>query len=160
MGIGDLTNEWAEGLSENAGSSGVVATVSAELAVADNRLPRNERLRGEIRVARVFSEGTGFFVYPFRCVYKVEQAAEGAETGIAFLISVPKRNHKRANKRNLLKRRTREAFRTQKQTLKATALGKGLRVSIALVYSIKDILEYKTIEDAVGKIIGRLATEI
>lgn len=157
MSIGDLTNERAEGLSQNAGSAGVVATVAS---VADNRLPRNERLRGEIRVARVFSEGTGFFIYPFRCVYKVEQAAEGAETGIAFLISVPKRNHKRANKRNLLKRRTREAFRTQKQALKATASTKGLRVSIALVYSTKDILEYKTIEDAVGKIIGRLTAEI
>lgn len=157
MSIGDLTNERAEGLSENADSAGVVATVAS---VADNRLPRSERLRGEIRVARVFGEGTGFFVYPFRCVYKVEQAAEGAAAGIAFLISVPKRNHKRANKRNLQKRRTREAFRTQKQALKAAASAKGLRVSIALVYSTKDILEYKTIEDAVGKIIGRLTAEI
>lgn len=135
------------------------STAAAIGVMCDNRLPRAERLRGEIRIARLFREGESFFVYPFRCVYSVEKADENVP-GIAFLISVPKRNHKRANKRNLLKRRTREAFRTQKYPLKVKAISNGVKLSVSLIYSTKDILKYKTIKDAVGKVIEKLGAEI
>ena len=65
-----------------------------------------------------------------------------------MLISVSKRNHKRAVVRNLLKRRTREAYRLHKAPLcEATGL------HLALVYASKNVEEYRVIEAAVQKII-------
>lgn len=59
--------------------------------------------------------GRAGFIFPFRYVW----FAEADEIpSVEVLFSVPKKFHKRANKRNLLRRRTKEAYRLQKQTLK------------------------------------------
>lgn len=131
----------------------------AQAKVKINALPRGERLRGEIRIGRVFQSGQSFFVYPFRCVYTIEPVS-GSEAGVEFLISVPKKNHRRANKRNLLKRRVREAYRTQKGPVVLSAAEKHVKVSLALIFSTKDILDFRTIKDAVGKIVEKIGSEI
>lgn len=70
---------------------------------------------------------------------------------------MPKRNHKRANKRNLLRRRAKEAYRLNKSTLHLAAETNGLDIDLALVYSTKDILPYNTIANAVCKILAEVA---
>ena len=70
---------------------------------------------------------------------------------------MPKRNHKRANKRNLLRRRTKEAYRLNKSTLHLTVEARGLDVDLALVYSTKEVLPYNTIANAVCKILAEVA---
>ena len=86
-------------------------------------------------------------------VYKSESTTPSVEV----LFSVPKRNHKRANKRNTLKRRMREAYRLNKDALHASIKEHGTDVDIAFVYSTKDFLQYKTIEHAVRKILAEVA---
>lgn len=76
----------------------------------------------------------------------------GAPPEVMF--SVPKRYHKRANRRNLLRRRTKEAYRLNKSLLSA-ACGRGL--DVALIYSSKEVLPYKNIEDAVRRILEQIA---
>ena len=71
---------------------------------------------------------------------------------MSVMFSVPKKFHKRANKRNLLKRRSREAYRLNNSALKQVAREKGVAVSIAFVLSTKDVASYKTIEYAVKRI--------
>ena len=81
----------------------------------DCSLPRTERLRSLGAVRRMFESGESGFIFPFRYVW----FAEADEIpSVEVLFSVPKKFHKRANKRNLLRRRTKEAYRLQKQTLK------------------------------------------
>ena len=70
---------------------------------------------------------------------------------------MPKRNHKRANKRNLLRRRTKEAYRLHKQPLWQRAEMQGVAVDLSLVYSSKEVLSYKAIEHAINKIIDEVA---
>jgi ribonuclease P protein component len=104
-------------------------------------------------VRRLFADGASGFVYPFRyMVYKSESTTPSVEV----LFSVPKRNHKRANKRNTLKRRMREAYRLNNDVLHAAIKEHGKEVNIALVYSSKDLLPYKTIEHAVCKILAEI----
>lgn len=117
-------------------------------------LPRAERLRSLTAIRRLFVEGRGGFVYPIRYVVLAEPQAEGVEV----LFSVPKKFHKRANKRNLLKRRMREAYRLHAETLRARAQGCG--VDLALVYSSKDVVNYKTIEYAVERILGQICERL
>lgn len=119
-----------------------------------NGLPKAERLCSLHAQRRLFTEGVSGFVYPFRYTTLIE---ESTPTTVEVLFSVPKRNHKRANRRNLLRRRTKEAYRLQKQQLWQVAEAKGVTVDLALVYSSKDVVAYKTIEHAVCRILEEVA---
>ena len=117
-------------------------------------LPKSERLSSLTAVRRLFADGASGFVYPFRyMVFKTESTTPSVEV----LFSVPKRNHKRANKRNTLKRRMREAYRLNNDALHAAIVEHDKEVDIAFVYSTKDLLPYKTIEHAVRRILAEVA---
>lgn len=118
-------------------------------------LPHNERLRSLSAVRRLFTDGESGFVYPFRYVVLAQPSAE---TSVGVIFSVPKRMHKRAVRRNLLRRRTKEAYRLNKQPLHDAAAGHT--VSLALVYSSKQAHEYKTIENAVTKILSEVVARL
>lgn len=117
----------------------------------DCSLPRKERLRNVGAVQRLFRNGTGGFVYPFRYVFFAEA---GTEPAVRVLFSVPKKFHKRANRRNLLRRRTKEAYRLNKTLL---AGGNSASVDLALIYSGSEVTEYARIEHAVRKILEQIA---
>lgn len=78
--------------------------------------------------------------------------------GVEVMFSVPKRFLKRANKRNLVRRRTKESYRLNKTIL--TEVVGDRRVRIALVYSTKKIHEYKTINNAVERILGEIGRNL
>ncbi len=70
----------------------------------------------------------------------------------SIIVSVPKRLFKRAVKRNLLKRRLREAYRTQKDILPP----KGY--SILFLYNTKEVLEYAAVRDQIASILQKIAS--
>lgn len=113
----------------------------------DCSLPRTERLRSLGAVRRVFESGESGFIFPFRYVWFAEA---DVEPSVEVLFSVPKKFHKRANKRNLLRRRAKEAYRLQKQVLRN---GGTANLDLALIYSSKEALPYKTIHNAVRRIL-------
>ncbi len=123
-----------------------------------NRFTYSERLRGRRAVDSLFAEGRSGFVYPFRYVWQACQGEHLAPASV--LVSVPKRNHKRAVNRNKLKRRTREAYRLQKAAFVEGVVLKGVKVRLALVYSSKEIEEYNTIRDALRKIMSAVSSAL
>lgn len=114
----------------------------------NNSLTREERLRGRGAISQLFGEGESGFIYPLRYLW-----CRGASATTSLLFTVPKKFHKRANKRNLLRRRVKEAYRLQKAPL----VGYGL--NIALIYSTKEILDYQHIAKAVGRIVETIAAQ-
>ena len=122
-----------------------------------NALPKCERLCSLRALRRLFEEGRSGFVYPFRYTYFTE---ESTSPSVEVLFSVPKRNHKRANKRNLLKRRMREAYRLNNAELKSEVHSRGKALDIAFVYSSKEILPSNTIAHAVTKILAEVAQRV
>lgn len=145
--------------------------------MSEQTLTRAERLRSLKVIRRLFEEGRSGFVYPFRYLWlaaedegateidkasatEIDKASttEVVSGGVEVLFSVPKRFLKRANKRNLVRRRAKEAYRLGKGEIVAAA-GKR-KVRIALVYSTKKIHEYRTINNAVERILGEISRNL
>ncbi len=122
--------------------------------MAQHSLPRTERLRSMGAIRRLFENGESGFIFPFRYVWFAEPDTEHS---VEVLCSVPKKFHKRANRRNLLRRRTREAYRLQKELLGAEV---PVNLDLALIYSSKEVLPYKTVAHAVRKILQTVAAAL
>ena len=84
----------------------------------------------------------------FKVFWKVNALPGAEETvcgdGCRFAVSVPKKSFKRAVKRNLLKRRIREAIRLNRQSLP-----EGFCADFLFFYRVGEVLEYADIEKAV-----------
>ncbi|MBQ8437666.1 MAG: ribonuclease P protein component [Alistipes sp.] len=141
----------------------------------DYTLPRAERLRSLKAIRRMFDEGHSGFVYPFRYVSLVERAdAESPDVEmtaavetidaesrrVEVMFSVPKKFHKRANRRNLLKRRMREAYRLHREPLRERLQQQGATLRVALIYSTKECHTYKTISYAVQRILEQISQRL
>lgn len=83
---------------------------------------------------------------PRESVFEISGAipAQNAPGESRFAVSVPKKSFKRAVKRNLLKRRTREAIRLNRDKLPA-----GFTADFLFFYRAATVLEYADIERAV-----------
>lgn len=119
-----------------------------------NALTRGERLRTLGAIRRLFESGEGGFVYPLRYLFFAESDTEGS---VRVLFSVPKRYHKRANKRNLLRRRTKEAYRLNRYLLSTE---QPLAIDLALIYSSKEKSDYRRVEQSVRKILKTISEKI
>ena len=115
-------------------------------------LKKNERLCSFSEIQSLMKKGETFFHYPFKVVYQnISIEEEGTQAPNAIMVSVPKRNFKRAVQRNLLKRRIRESYRLNKEILAAP---QGCRTNILFVYVSKDIKEFSYIEEKVKEILA------
>lgn len=72
---------------------------------------KNEKLKGEKLISKLFSEGLSVSAYPLRLVYLKQETV--MKTGV----SVSKRNFKKAVDRIKIKRLLREAYRINKNML-------------------------------------------
>ena len=118
----------------------------------DHKLPKSEKLHSFGAIRRLFTEGRGGFVYPLRYVVYAEHAEE---MSAEILFSTPKKFLKRANKRNKVRRRMREAYRLNKELLLSSSDPRMLQV--ALIYSSREVIDYKTIENAICKILNEIS---
>ena len=94
----------------------------------------------------MFTSGESFLSYPLKVVFQKTDATQANPVQAAFTVS--KRNFKRAVKRNLLKRRMREAFRLNKSGLYDELAAKQLHIAVMFVFIGKDMIEFSIIEKA------------
>ena len=117
-------------------------------------LPKSERLHGKSKISALMSRGRWGFTYGLKyCFLKTDEANDDGilSQPNSIIVSVPKRLFKRAVKRNLLKRRLREAYRTQKDILPP----KGY--SILFLYNTKEVLEYAAVREQVASVLQKIA---
>ena len=138
-------------------------------------LPKSERLSGLTAVSALFERGKGLSSGCLRCKYIPRDRASAPlapeenyfsgqcpknqfSSGNAIpthadasriVVSVPKRLFKRAVKRNLLKRRIREAYRRQKGLISAP-------VDILFIYTAPEVLPYEVLYADLTAILQKL----
>jgi ribonuclease P protein component len=99
---------------------------------------KEERLSKEKDIQELFDKGSSFYLFPFKVL--TLPAPENLRPFHQVLISVSRRNFKRAVDRNNIKRKIREAYRLQKHLLPA-----GCPNKIGLIYTHKEILSSQEI---------------
>ncbi|WP_044172595.1 ribonuclease P protein component [Flectobacillus major] len=120
---------------------------------------KSERLSSKKIIESLFDKGSeqtkSVFLYPFRVSF-LEKNTDTPSTELPqILISVSKRYFKHAVDRNLIKRRTREAYRLNKQLLLQKNT-QPLPAYIAFVYIAKKIEDYAKIEKAMKGILYKM----
>lgn len=112
-----------------------------------NTLPKEERLCGKTTVSALIAGGrwgsTAHMKYCFLA---------GREDKLnRIVVSVPKKFFKRAVKRNLLKRRIREGYRTQKELLSVNG------VDILFQYNSPEIMDFEVVREEVASVLRRIS---
>ena len=120
---------------------------------ANQSLKKNERLKGLVHFRRLAQEGKQFFAHPLKLVWIVVEA-EKPEIKIATV--APKKLFKKAPDRNLIKRKMREAYRTQKEPF--LALNNNLH--LLWVYISKNPKDVALIPEAMLKLADKLKKEL
>lgn len=109
---------------------------------------KQERLHKEKLIQELFEKGSSFYLYPFKVL--VKRNPDDSFPVHQVMISVSRRNFKKAVDRNLLKRRIRESFRLNKNLLPPTP-----KFLIAYIYTAKEILTFAQIQERLVKTLNR-----
>jgi ribonuclease P protein component len=119
---------------------------------------KKQKLCSETVIKEMFSNGKSFTTSALRLVWKVDDNQD--EVAVKSIIVVPKKKIRLAVKRNIIRRRMKEAYRLHKIELENMLKNRGLHLSIAIIYQKGKILPYKTLEEEIKLILERLSKEI
>lgn len=117
----------------------------------NQRLPKSERLHAEKLIKELFNEGSSFFLYPFKIVLLRKIDLTGQANQVLF--SVSKKKIKRANGRNFIKRRLKEAYRLNKHILPPDG------IILGFIFVGKAGMSFAEIEPKMVQALTRLSQE-
>lgn len=113
-----------------------------------------ERLCGKKAIDDLFSNGKSKTQFPFKLLYKL--SAFESEFPARTMFVVPKKKHKRANKRNIIKRRMREVYRLNKQPFYDSI--KTQKLDVMFICLSQEELSYQDIEKAMLSLMNSLSS--
>jgi ribonuclease P protein component len=110
------------------------------------RFPKSERINKDKEIKELFDKGSSFYLHPCKVIYWQMPAGSSSK----ILVSVSKRNFKKAVQRNRIKRQLREAWRLNRHLLT------NARFSIVYIYSAKELLPSAVVAAQMQKILKRI----
>ncbi len=129
------------------------------MASASFSFSKKEKLCSQKVIEELFSSGRSFIKYPLRVIF-MTQESQTDDLPVKVLVSVSKRRFKRAYKRNLLKRRIREAYRLNKHLIFPLLKKNSINIVVAFVYLPTEIMTFSEIEKAMTDTLENLKTKL
>ena len=133
-------------------------TYLARVMEANLIFPKSEKLGSKKCIDTLFANGRWLRSKHLRLVYFLSENEDDIPVQIVF--SVPKRFHRRAVKRNLLKRRLRESYRLNKPAFYKRIEGCLQKIYIGVVFSTPDVVEYAVIDSELKYLLLQLSSRI
>jgi ribonuclease P protein component len=124
-----------------------------------NKFYKEERLCSKKSLDLLFKKGSSFLLYPYRVTFILSE--QETRVPAQVVINVAKKRYKHAVDRNLIKRRTREAYRLQKEALLYAALQNNSKLLLlSLQYVGKEIYQYSFLEKRLAQLFKKLLSQI
>lgn len=121
-------------------------------------LNKDERIKAKKLFDSIFTDGESLKSGFIRINFVKSEFDSKYPVKVAF--SVPKKIFKRAVKRNLLKRRMREAYRNNKLPLYEFLTLNNIKISLLFVYLATDIKYFDEIEKKIIETLNKLQNKI
>lgn len=118
---------------------------------------KDERLCKKKVIDTVFEKGQTIKAFPLMVRFILDEELD-APLQVAF--SVPKKKFKLATDRNRIKRQLREAWRLNKNELKALLEEKNQKMALFLIFADKEKRKFKSIEEKIAVILNELKSNI
>jgi ribonuclease P protein component len=119
---------------------------------------KKERLCSKKAIVALFENGRSFYIYPFQVIWLESPMDIPSPSQVA--VTVSKKSFKSAVKRNLIKRRIKEAFRKKKNMLYKFLGDADRKIIFIIIYKGDYIPGYLSVEESVMQIIEKLGTEV
>ena len=128
-----------------------------------NTFKKAERLKSSIEIGSLLSEGHLFNSFPLKIFWKTVPDPPGTfPAKVAFVVS--KRKFKRAVDRNLIKRRLRESYRTNKHLLYKLLTDNHIGLKFVFIYLPNEIYSYdkilKGMQDSLSSLVQKVNSEL
>jgi ribonuclease P protein component len=114
-----------------------------------------ERLCSKKAIDDLFATGKSKTQFPLKLIYK--QTPFESPFPVRAMFVVPKKKHKRANKRNTIKRRMREVYRLHKHSLYEAI--KTQKIDLMFICLTNEELEYTVIEKSMLQLMEALGKQ-
>ena len=118
------------------------------------QFPKKQKLCSEKSIDKLFLNGKAILEGPFLAIWDLEE--KNNFLPLRALIVVSKKKIKKANHRNTLKRRVREAYRIQKKELELLLERNKQQLNLAIIYRREEMYDYKYLEKKINLLLKRL----
>jgi ribonuclease P protein component len=118
---------------------------------------KQERLCSRTKIKSLFEKANTINAYPIRLLWKKDDGTSASP--LQVLVSVPKRNIRKATLRNKIRRRIKEAFRRNKQTILPGLSQQGTKLIAIFIFTGKEEIPFREAEVKIIQLLNRLKSE-